>query len=162
MLVPRIGITGHVWLDHGTDELVFDAVVAALYGYSGSDLHGVTCLAQGADQIFARAVLAMRGTFEVILPAEDYRDRVVAPGNRASFDDLLERAIAVRQLPYRRSDRPAYTAASVAMLDRCDMLIAVWDGQPSRKPGDTAHVVATAQQRRMPVTVLWPTGAVRR
>lgn len=30
---------------------------------------GVTCLARGADQIFARVVLDLGGTVEVVLPA---------------------------------------------------------------------------------------------
>jgi len=159
--VRRIGVTGHTRFSDGTDELVFHAVIAALRRYSGSDLHGVTCLARGTDQIFARAVLAVDGTFEVIVPAADYRDRVVDPANRASFDDLLGRAVEVRRMPFRRSGRRAYLAASVAMLDRCDALIAVWDGNPTRAPGDTADVVAAARGRRMPVTVLWPVGADR-
>ena len=160
-VVRRIGVTGHIRLSDGSDALVFDALLTVLRQYPDVALHGVTCLAQGADQIFARAVLAMRGTFEVILPADDYRERVVAPDNLASFDDLIDRAVTVRRMPYRRSGQPAYLAASLAMLERCDALIAIWDGHPSQHPGDTADVVAAARHRHLPVTVLWPTGADR-
>jgi hypothetical protein len=158
----RIGITGHVRLGEGTDALVFEALRAALRRYANVNLHGVTCLAAGADQIFARAILAMNGTLEVILPAADYRERVISPENLPCFDELLDQAIRIQRMPFPRSGRPAYVAASEEMLERCDALIAVWDVNPSRKPGDTADVVATALQRQIPVTVLWPAGADRR
>lgn len=154
----RIGVTGHVRLVDGTDRLVFDALTAALRRYAGAGLHGITCLAQGTDQIFARAVLALGGTFEAILPARDYRARMVDP---TGFDELLGAAVGVQVLPYARSGRPAYLAASRAMLTRCDLLLAVWDGQPTRGRGDTADVVATARSQGVPVTVLWPAGAAR-
>ena len=172
-MVPSIGITGHAGLSDASEDLVFASVTEALRGY-GTPLHGVTCLAQGADRIFARAVLALGGTIEVILPAEDYRRRVVARDGVSEsdgvnerdgvneFDELIGRAVAVHTMPFASSGREAYVAASEDMLDRCDLLLAVWDGIPSRQPGDTAHVVATARRRRIPVRVLWPAGADRR
>ena len=45
--------------------------------------------------------------------------------------------------------------------DRSSVLVAVWDGQPSRGLGGTADVVAYARQRSVPVTVTWPEGASR-
>lgn len=159
--MPRIGITGHAGLSDASVEPVFASVVEALRGY-GTPLHGVTCLARGADRIFARAVLALGGTFEVILPAWDYRHCVVVRDGVAEFDELVGRAVAVHTMPFESSGRDAYAAASEDMLDRCDILLAVWDGVPSRGLGDTADVVSRARYRRMPVRVLWPSGAGRR
>jgi hypothetical protein len=36
-------------------------------------LVGISCLADGADQLFARAVVDMGGALEVVIPAERYR-----------------------------------------------------------------------------------------
>jgi hypothetical protein len=145
----------------GTAELVSARLREHLSRYPAGSLHGVTCLADGADQLFARVVLALGGTYEVVVPATDYRRRSVRPGNRAAFDELLDRAVTVTYMPFDRSGRTAYMAASQELLRRCELLLAVWDGQPSAVLGDTADVVRAAQARNLPVVVVWPDGARR-
>ncbi|ASW55881.1 hypothetical protein [Plantactinospora sp. KBS50] len=159
--MPRIGITGHVRLANGTAELVYECLAAHLASYAGGELHGVTCLADGADQLFARAVLAHGGDYEAIIPALDYRTAAVAPENRTGYDELLDRARSVSYLAYPHSGRPAYLAASEELLRRSERLVAVWDGERSGDPGGTAHLVRLARDRGLPVTVLWPAGARR-
>lgn len=159
--MPRIGVTGHVMLANGTAELVYRCLLDELRRHAAAGLHGVTCLADGADQLFARAVLALNGTYEVIIPALDYRRQKVEWHNRAAFDELLGHACAVTYLPFKHSSRRAFMTASEEVLNRCDLLLAVWDGTPSRTLGDTADVVRVAEARGLPVTIVWPTGARR-
>lgn len=154
--MPRIGVTGHTRLNARTRALMLDAVTSALREHAGPDLHGVTCLAAGADQLFVRALLVVQGTFEVVLPALDYRESVVSASGRAEFDELLGKASSVRTMPFEKSSRDAYVAANSAMLDRAELLFAIWDGRPSRRPGDTADVVSTARDRNIPTRVFWP------
>ncbi|MDG4826761.1 hypothetical protein O7635_33340 [Asanoa sp. WMMD1127] len=156
--MPRIGVTGHVRLAEGTAELVYAELTATLTARRDGPLQGVTCLADGADQLFARAVAALGGTFEVVLPAADYRS-VVA--DRKAFDDLLGKATKVDYLPYAESGPEAYFAASEELLRRVDALVAVWDGAPSDVVSSTANVVRAARARSLPVTVIWPAGAQR-
>lgn len=153
--MPRIGITGHTNLSPDTFPLVSAVVRAELAGVD--DLSGVTCLASGADQVFAAAVLDLGGTLHVVLPAADYRDQADQPG----FDSLLDRAATVHTMPFPRSGPAAYMAASEHLLGRIDSLLAVWDGEPAGGHGGTADVVAAARHRGLPVTVLWPAGAAR-
>jgi hypothetical protein len=160
-LLPRIGITGHSNLSPDAVPLVADGIRAALAGYPAHELVGVTCLARGADQVFARIVLDIGGSFEVVLPASDYRDRKVKPDNAADFDDLIGKAAAVHTMPFRTSNREAYMAASEYVLDEVDAMVAVWDGGPSGGHGGTADVVAAARRRGLAVTVLWPEGVGR-
>jgi len=160
--MPRIGITGHVLLADGTAELISACLAHELAPYAGPELHGVTCLADGADQLFARVVLALGGTYEVIIPSADYRRSAVRQPNLATFDELLARASTVRYMPFDTSGREAYMAASLELLRRCDRLVAVWDGRPTTVVGDTADVVRAARAFDLPVTVLWPAGARRR
>jgi hypothetical protein len=156
--VPRIGITGHTNLTPPTVPLVAAAIRSTLAVWY--PLSGVTCLARGADQIFAHAVLEMGGTLDVVLPAADYRERV-AEEFVAEFDELLDRAATVHTMPFPRSGPAAYMAASEHMLGRVDSLIAVWDGEPSGGYGGTADVVDAARHRGLSVEVLWPPGAAR-
>jgi hypothetical protein len=158
--MPKIGVTGHVHLARGTSALVYRGILDTLRPYAHEGLHGVTCLASGADQLFARAVAALHGTFDVVLPAADYRRKVDAD-DRPAFDALLACAESVSRLPFLRSGPEAYLAASEEMLSRVEQVVAVWDGRPSTRRGGTAHVVDLARRRGLPVTVVWPTGAHR-
>ncbi|MFD5095105.1 hypothetical protein ACFWMR_31195 [Amycolatopsis thailandensis] len=154
----RIGITGHLDLTSETVVLMEEEFRAILLGHETSGLVGVTCLARGADQVFARTVLRLGGTIEVVLPASDYRDRKVGPGNLAAFDDLISRARSVHTMRYAESNHAAYTAASEYMLTSVEALVAVWDGAP----GVTAETVAAARGLGLPTTIVWPEGAARR
>lgn len=159
--MPRIGITGHSNLSAPTIPLVEDAIRSALASTPAGDLVGVTCLARGADQVFARVVLDLGGTIEVVLPAADYRARKVKADNAADFDQLAGKASEVHVMPFAESHRQAYMAASEHVLSTVDNLIAVWDGGPSGGHGGTADVVAQARQRGLPVTIIWPDQATR-
>jgi hypothetical protein len=156
----RIGITGHSNLTPDTVPLVAEALRAVLAG-TQRPVVGVTCLARGADQVFARVVLEMGGEVEVVLPAADYRARKVKPENAAEFADLVGKASTVTTMPFETSNRDAYMAASEAVLTGVDAIVAVWDGQPSEGHGGTGDVVTAARERSLPVTVVWPAGAAR-
>ena len=156
----RIGVTGHSNLSPDTVPLVAAALRALLTDIP-APIVGVSCLARGADQVFARAVLELGGELEVVLPAGDYRERKVKPSNAADFDELLGKADTVTTMPFAESNRDAYLAASEHMLATVDRMVAVWDGQPSDGRGGTGDVVATARERGLPLTVTWPDGSNR-
>lgn len=157
----RIGVTGHSNLTASSVPLVAGAIRTVLVEQDAAELVGVSCLARGADQVFARVVLDAGGRLEVVLPAADYRERKVKPGNAAEFDELIGKATEVRVMPFAESNRDAYMAASEHVLATVSALVAVWDGQPSGGHGGTGDVVAAAQERDIPVTVVWPPGAER-
>jgi hypothetical protein len=156
----RIGITGHSNLAPESVPVVADALREVLTGL-GAPLVGVSCLARGADQVFARVVLELGGALHVVLPAADYRERKVKPDNRTEFETLIGKADQVRVLPFETSNREAYMAASETVLSDIDALVAVWDGQPSDGRGGTGDVVDAARRRGVPVTAVWPDGAAR-
>ncbi len=148
-------------LARDTVHLVAEALRGILQDYRDGELVGMTCLARGSDQIFARVVLEQGGAVEVVLPAADYRERKIEPDNVVEFDELISRARAVRTLPFEKSSREAYMAASEEVLSSVDSLIAVWDGKPSGGYSGTADVVGAARERGLAVTVVWPDGARR-
>jgi hypothetical protein len=155
----RIAISGHRGLSSPTAQLVDKAIRAALAEHAPG-VTGISCLADGADQIFARAVTDLGGTIEAVIPAAEYRDGLPADSHPA-YDDLLAQAAAVRRLPFTESTSESHMAASRLMIDAADELYAVWDGEPARSYGGTADVVAYARERRTPVLVIWPDGAQR-
>ncbi|GAB3762805.1 hypothetical protein [Microlunatus parietis] len=70
----RIAITGHRGLSPETSRLVDQAIRAELDQVAADHLVGISGLADGADQLFARAVLDAGGQLQVIVPAKRYRE----------------------------------------------------------------------------------------
>jgi uncharacterized phage-like protein YoqJ len=156
----RIGITGHRELPVETSNLIDRALRAELEPFASNGLVGISAIADGADSLFAQAVLDLGGSLTVILPATQYREGFPAE-HWPTYDALLAQADEVIQLDYTESNSEAHMAASHRMLDDTDHLIAVWDGQPARGYGGTADVVAAAAERGVQVTRIWPAGARR-
>lgn len=157
----RLAITGHRGLSEPTRALV-DAALRDEVGRraEGGGLVGLSCIADGADTLFARAVLEYGGALHAIVPARRYRDGLPAD-HHATYDALLARASRVVTLDHVVSDAGAHLDASLRMLAEADELLAVWDGRPARGYGGTADVVRAAREKGIPVTVLWPAGAAR-
>ncbi|MFD4432109.1 DUF4184 family protein [Nocardia sp. NPDC058497] len=154
----RISVTGHMNITAATEPLVRDALSTLLADVP--DLVGITCLARGADSVFAEAVLDLGGRLEVVLPSRNYRAAQVKPDDLTRFDNLLAQAHTVRVMDFDDAGRAAYEAANHILLEHCDRLIAVWDGDHGAR-GGTATVVALAHTRAIPVDIIWPPGAAR-
>ena len=148
----RIAISGHRCLPAPTERLVDQAIRPAL-AERAPDVTGLSCLADGADQIFARAVTDLGGTLEAVIPAAEYREKLPEDSHRG-YDDLFARAAAVDRLPFTESTPESHMAASRLMVDEADELHAVRDGKPARAYGGTADVVAYARERGIPVRVI--------
>jgi hypothetical protein len=131
-----------------------------LAGFRDRDLVGVTSLAAGADQIFAFSVLACGGNLEVVVPANRYRS-TLEQADLKYYDQLLLMASSTKRLPYFEPSEEAYYAAGMYVIDRCDILFAVWDGKPAGGLGGTADVVTEARRREVLVKVIWPGGSKR-
>ncbi|MPZ93279.1 MAG: hypothetical protein GEU68_16990 [Actinobacteria bacterium] len=153
-----VGVTGHSNLSEATVDLVYREIRDQLARLDGADLVGVTCLARGADQVFADAVLALGGTIEVVVPAADYFDRITDPAARARCDRYLAQATATHTLPSATAGHDAYLAASKELVERCELLLAVWDGSRASGTGDA---VEYAKDHGRETVVVWPEGAER-
>jgi hypothetical protein len=157
-----VGMTGHQGLRTPTAELVTAALRDTLSRYA-PNLVGVTMLGPGADQLFARVVLSLGGALYVVQPTtgRQYRDGFEDPDAQRGYDELHRRASYFEALEHTESTEQAHMDAGKAVVERSSVLVAVWDGQPSRGLGGTADVVAYARERGVPVTVIWPEGATR-
>jgi hypothetical protein len=158
--MTRIAVTGHRGLSVATELLLTAALSLLLDACGGEELVGYSCVAEGADYLFARVVLELGGRLVVVVPARRYRASLPAT-HRPRYDELLRRASDVVELPHREVVDQAYVDAGHELIRQAELLIAVWDGQPSRGPGGTADVVAAARRAGLPVTVVWPRGARR-
>jgi hypothetical protein len=170
----RVGTTGHRSLSDparvraGIVEAV-RAVVTAVQERSAGlvSLCVVSSLAQGADQLLADAVLEWADAdLEVILPFDiDRYAATMSPDAAVGLRTLADRASRVRTLSGERPDEYAYELAGRSVVERSDVLIAVWDSEPARGRGGTQEIVEFARRGRghqynVPVVVVSPDGRV--
>ncbi len=151
----RVGVTGHRFLAEvprlrAAIERALD-IVRALH--PDRELAVISPLAEGADRLVAQAALAggARLIAPLPLPEEDYLTDFATDRSKQEFRALLEQATSVPVLPQTASRDEAYEQAGQYVLDESDVLIAIWDGAPSRGQGGTAEIVERALSRGMPV-----------
>lgn len=161
--MTTIAVTGHMDLTDASVPIVREALRAALTPYAHGELVGVSCIAKGADSLFAEAVLELGGRLVAVIPSEDYRETKVKPDHAATFDRLTKASTEVLVLPNRTANRQAYEDANRELLRRSERLVAVWNGEPpTGRGGGTADTVIEAREAGLPVDVVWPDGAARR
>jgi len=138
----RIGITGHQRLRPGSRG--WDWIEAAMRDVARDHAIGcaISALAAGVDQRFARIALELGATLEVIVPCRDYADVF---GDRTAYQELLGSAALIDRLPFDQCDEQAYYAAGQVVVARCDLVLAVWDGQPAKGFGGTGDIVDYAR-----------------
>jgi hypothetical protein len=165
----RIGVTGHRELEGEGAELpvllrqqVRRVLSLLECGSTTLCLSAVSQLADGADRLVVREVTAearsggQETRLEFFLPLA--HDEYVTVQNfdsesRAEFEALLAKATVLREpeeCASQRDHHEAYQAAGRLVVGRCDVLIALWDGLPSRGKGGTAETLAYAAARSTP------------
>jgi hypothetical protein len=152
--MTRVGITGHQRLeDPGAWSWVAGAMRDALDAVA-PPLVGVTSLAIGADQLFARLVLERGGTIHAVLPFADI-ERSFSTTDVPAYRELARQA-TVEALDTPGTDEDAYLAAGKRVVELADLVVAVWDGGPAKGKGGTADVVAYAIGRGVPLVRIDP------
>jgi hypothetical protein len=162
----RVGVTGHRAL--ADPEVVAAGVAAALTriceARPGRVLAVVSALAEGADRLVAEAGLKLGARLVAVLPLPkyDYLEDFATTESKDEFlrllgeaDEVVEaKANAAAETAMGLKDggrNAAYAAANDAVLDRSDVLVAVWDGRASQSEGGTGDVVRAARARGIPI-----------
>jgi hypothetical protein len=134
----------------------------------------VSPLAEGADRVVARAVLNCRNyrdtRLDAVLPlvVEDYLEDFKIDNSKTEFHKLLTRCrrpIILRSVRIATEAQSAdeakllrnlaYERVGRYVVDHCDVLIAIWDGEESRGRGGTAEIIKYAEEQGRPVIRIW-------
>jgi hypothetical protein len=158
--VTLIGFTGHQRVPEVARAFVATRIVEALQAVP-APASGITSLAAGADLLFGSAVLALGLKLSVVIPCAGFEATLTDPADLATFRRLTVSARDAETLDFPEPSEEAFMAAGAHVVDRCDLLIAVWDGARAQGLGGTGDVVAYARRRFRPVTVVWPAGLRR-
>lgn len=151
----RVGIAGHQHLENSSNWEWVRRELHDLLGRLSKPLIGITCLAPGADSLFARLILEHDRAFEVVLPFPGY-ERNVPSDKRDDYQRLLKQAARVTTLERQKTDEESYLKAGKRVVDLADLMVAVWDGKPAKGLGGTADVVKYAQEKQKPIIYLDP------
>ncbi len=152
--VLRLGVTGHQDLPDDVVPVLRERVLRVVT--EASHVVAISSLARGTDQFVARTVLDNGGAVEVVVPCGHY-DTLFDDVGRAGYDELVAASSSVARLPYPEPTEAAFLAAGLVVVERCELLLAVWDGEPARGLGGTADVVAYAGAIARPIERVWRT-----
>lgn len=179
-LTFRVGVIGHRWnrlpraaapdLRVTIAQILQQALsnVASAHGPwyhpDPSRLCLVTSLAEGADRIGAAALgdLAPSGRqrieLHVVFPFGEtaYRETFDHPDELPEFDRLCALASRTLVMDGRPTRFDGFVAGGRAVVDHCDLLIAVSDQAGSDGAGGTANQMAYALREGVPVVVVDP------
>jgi len=122
----------------------------------------ISPLAEGADRLVADVVLKHGGILEALLPmpVDEYEKDFITPESKREFREFLaqsqrvtvtECGVALDDPNYRQK---SYLRVGEETVARCDILIALWDGLPSRGMGGTADIVALALKLNKPAFIV--------
>jgi hypothetical protein len=164
----RVGVSGHRTLTAALPGLTGEISKAVEYitqklavRSSQVPLTVVSSLAEGADRMVADEILGREGArLEVVLPLppDEYRADFGTEESRADFSRLLARDDRYDLVRTATSREHAYELAGRAVVDRSDVMIIIWDGEPGRGRGGTAEIHEYALRLRRPVVLVRITG----
>lgn len=151
-----VGVTGHRIL------MEMDRLAAGIElglrrireAFPGRAVRILSGLAEGADRLTAHVALRDQ-TGELLaalpLPRSEYQRDFASAASQRDFAELLAAARQVVELPQQSDRRHAYHAVGCYIVENCDVLIAIWDGQGAQGRGGTGEVVAMARRRGLPL-----------
>jgi hypothetical protein len=113
-----------------------------------------SALAEGTDRLAAEAVLQTedRWCLHAVAPFDlphyerDFQPPASAPHSVEHFRTLWRAAAARTVLDGVPGEFDAYAPLARALVDLCDILVVVWDGEHGRGPGGTASSVQHARR----------------
>lgn len=151
-----IAISGHrrLNLTPSLEQGIVEAIEKIKQYAEDQQYQVISCLAEGADRLLARSLMdALSAQLIVVLPLaeEEYLRDFRTSRSVQEFNDLKNIAAQLIS-PARLIDRPlAYRSANHVLLEKADLVVAIWDGEPARGPGGTGEVVEMARQQSLPL-----------
>src|ERR1700674_908280 len=159
-----IGFTGHRKLpDEAKCREAIRRVLLEWIAKVPGVVYGVTSVAAGGDLLFAETCIELNLPIRVFLPVpkEQFREDFDEPAwDRAEC--VFKNALSVEVTGAGEKLTERYYECGIETVQESQLLIALWDGEPSQGLGGTADMVHFAKEQGRPV--IWihsTTGAVQ-
>ncbi len=153
-----VGFTGHRQLkDPEKVGALLSELLHSLSIEIPGQLVGHSSAAIGGDTLFAGACLSSGIPWIALLPfAEGDFKSDFSEADWEKAQRLLQHAARVESLVGAKDRNVAYLECGLATVEEADLMIAIWDGEPSRGTGGTAEVVAHARNFNKPLILIHP------
>ncbi len=136
----KIGVTGHQQLKGRVLKKWVESELKRYIENRSEIKIARSCLAVGADQLFATIVLELGIDLIGVIPSTGY-ESTFSHANQKQYQNLLERCRKIEILNFERPSEEAFFAGGKHVVDESDLLFAIWDGLPAKGLGGTADVV---------------------
>ena len=138
----KVGITGHQNLTAAESDWLRDELEIEIKQMKIEE--AFSCLAIGADQIFARVILAKNIPLVAITPCKKYEQTF--DDNRIElYKSLLKQTTNEIILDFESPSEEAFYEAGKTVVNKSDVVFAFWDSLPSKGLGGTADIVSIAK-----------------
>jgi len=137
----RIGITGHQNLSVSVIAWIKQEILIEIKQLNIDDAY--SCLAIGADQIFAEIILENKIPLIAIIPCVHYETTFDSKG-LISYNKLLKQSKSIIQLNFQKPSEEAFFEAGKTVISNSDILFAIWNSLPAKGLGGTADIVSIA------------------
>ena len=150
-----VGVTGHRDLRRPDvaelEKRVREFFATLRYRHPDAPIVVLSALAEGADRLAARVALALNLRLQAPLPMpRDLYELDFDENSKEDFAGLLSRAESYSEIPMHKPDAgriKQYDLLGDLLAQSSTILLALWDGAPSDKPGGTAAVVEKVRKR---------------
>jgi len=151
--VLAIGFTGHRNLpDEKMSRECIRSFLAEKKAATPCIVYGVSSVAEGADLLFAESCGQLGIPLRVMLPfPRDEFLRKFDAATRARAEQVMQNAVSLEVTGDLAFSEQRYYECGVEMVQRTQLLVALWDGQPPKGLGGTADIVAFATTMGRPV-----------
>ena len=123
--------------------------------------HGYTCLAVGADELFAEVLIQNGIKYTAIIPCKNYETTF----QKEALKDFIfakNKATKIIELNNDQPSEKAFNDAGKTVVDNSEILIAVWNGEEAKGLGGTGDIVQYAQSKNKKIIHLNPLTKIKK
>lgn len=165
---PRLlfGITGHRDIDNRDKirSIIRDEITSIQQRVSeNTDNKPIPALlsplAEGADRLAADATLdCENGELHAVLPLppDDYKKTFSNNSARKELNSYINHALTTTVQPDREDTPGVFLDVGKSIVDTCDVLFAIWDGNSAKGKGGTGDIVKYARRHQTPLVWINP------
>ena len=139
----KVGITGHQNLiDTATIDWLTKEVENEIKKMKIEEAY--SCLAIGADQLFAKIILAHKISLIAIIPCREY-EQTFNSDDIEIYKSFINHATNKIQLAFDSPSEEAFYEAGKTVIKNSDVIFAFWNNLPAKGLGGTADIVSYAK-----------------
>ncbi len=150
----KLGITGHQNLGDAKQISKIKKKLTTLLLEKNITM-GYTCLADGADQIFAEILYKIKKPYCVVIPSKNY-EKTFNKQALKKYNQLIQTSLETITLSFNQPEEEAFYEAGKYIVENSDVVLAIWDGKEAQGLGGTGDIVKYCFKKNKKVIHLNP------